>query len=75
MMKRFTAPLIATILALTSQVLAATANHTRFPALQTETGKLTIYSTTDLAAMKPLIDDFQRTAPGISIDYIEYLTI
>jgi len=74
MMKRFTAALIATILALTSQVLAATDNHTRFPALQTETGKLTIYSTTDLAAMKPLIDDFQRTAPGISIDYIEYLT-
>ncbi|MEP7455852.1 ABC transporter substrate-binding protein [Phyllobacterium sp. SB3] len=49
-------------------------NTTRFPAPQAESGRLTIYSTTDLAAMKPLIEDFQTIWPDVSIDYIEYLT-
>jgi iron(III) transport system substrate-binding protein len=49
-------------------------NKTEFPALQTEAGKLTIYSTTDLVAIKPLIEDFQKSSPDVSIDYIEYLT-
>ncbi|MGH6858678.1 MAG: ABC transporter substrate-binding protein [Phyllobacterium sp.] len=49
-------------------------NTTLFPAPRQEAGKLTIYSTTDLPAMKPLIEDFQTIAPDISIVYIEYLT-
>ena len=53
---------------------AAEDNKTVFPAIGPETGRLTIYSTTDLAAMKPLIEDFQNSSPGIAIDYIEYLT-
>jgi iron(III) transport system substrate-binding protein len=73
-MKRFTIILTAAILALSLPATAAEDNRTRFPAPRTETGNLTIYSTTDLAAMKPLIEDFQSTSPGISIDYIEYLT-
>ncbi|MBZ9654063.1 ABC transporter substrate-binding protein [Phyllobacterium lublinensis] len=64
------------VAALLSLVLPANAedNRTEFPAPQAETGKLTIYSTTDLAAMKPLIEDFQKSSPDVSIDYIEYLT-
>ncbi|TXR48639.1 ABC transporter substrate-binding protein [Phyllobacterium endophyticum] len=58
----------------TVQAIAAEDNKTEFSAPQTETGKLTIYSTTDLPAMKPLIEDFQQTTPNVSIVYIEYLT-
>ncbi|UGY10777.1 ABC transporter substrate-binding protein [Phyllobacterium pellucidum] len=49
-------------------------DKTVFPASGVETGRLTIYSTTDLVAMKPLIEDFQKSSPGITINYIEYLT-
>lgn len=54
-------------------VLAAD-NTIRFPALQTETGRLTIYSATDLVAMKPLIDDFQTIWPDITVEVVDYLT-
>ncbi|SDP66749.1 iron(III) transport system substrate-binding protein [Phyllobacterium sp. YR620] len=53
---------------------AADDDKTVFPASGVETGRLTIYSTTDLVAMKPLIKDFQKSSPGITINYIEYLT-
>ncbi|MEI4481726.1 MULTISPECIES: extracellular solute-binding protein [Phyllobacterium] len=49
-------------------------NTIRFPALQTETGRLTIYSATDLVVMKPLIDDFQTIWPDVTVDVIDYLT-
>lgn len=53
---------------------AAADTMTRFPSPQTESGRLTVYSTTDLAAIKPLIADFQLVWSDVSIDYIEYLT-
>lgn len=34
-------------------------------------GTLTIYSTTDTAVFKPVIDDFRRTRPGVFIRYEE----
>lgn len=49
-------------------------DKTEFPSIQPETGRLTIYSTTDLAAITPLIHDFQQTSPDIAIEYNEYLT-
>ena len=61
-------------LLISSPAAAAEDNTTQFPAPQTESGRLTIYSTTDLAAMKPLIEDFQKSSPDVAIDYIEYLT-
>ena len=57
-----------------AQALAAESNKTLFPAVQPDAGTLTIYSTTDLVAIKPLIEDFQKSSPDVSIDYNEYLT-
>ena len=50
------------------QALAAENNKTLFPAVQPGAGTLTIYSTTDLVAIKPLIEDFQKSSPDVSID-------
>lgn len=39
-----------------------------------ESERLLIHGATDLAAMQPLIRDFQKTAPGIAVEYGDYVT-
>jgi iron(III) transport system substrate-binding protein len=39
-----------------------------------ESERLLIHGATDLAAMQPLIRDFQKTAPGIAVEYADYVT-
>ncbi|MPR11294.1 ABC transporter substrate-binding protein [Microvirga tunisiensis] len=50
------------------------AEVTRFPAPGGEHSVITIHAATDLAAMKPLIQDFQVLMPTVSIEYNEYVT-
>lgn len=71
MMRLLFALFLAVIFALQAH---AEDNKTQFPASQSESRKLTVYSVTDLVVMRPLIDDFQQLYPGISIDYIQSLT-
>lgn len=45
-----------------------------FPAPGPEAGRLVIHAATDLDAMRPLIEDFQQMAPGVTIEFVEYVT-
>lgn len=45
-----------------------------FPAKQEERARLIIHAATDLDAMRPLILDFQETAPDIAIEFTDYVT-
>ena len=47
---------------------------TTFPAPGTERQVLTLDTATDLAAFEPLIRDFQRIAPDVTIRYREFVT-
>ena len=44
-------------------------------ALAAEQGTLRVHAATDLAAMEPLIRDFQMISPHVSIEYVEYQTV
>jgi iron(III) transport system substrate-binding protein len=39
-----------------------------------ESERVLIHGATDLAAMRPLILDFQKTAPGVVVEYADYVT-
>lgn len=54
--------------------VAAAKETTRFPAVGPETAVLTIHAVADLSAIEPMIRDFQQSAPGIAVDYTDYLT-
>lgn len=73
MMKRTlaVAGLISAILAGRSVAQEST---TLFPAPGTERQVLTLDTATDLAAFAPLIRDFQRLAPDVTIRYREFVT-
>jgi iron(III) transport system substrate-binding protein len=47
----------------------------RFAAPAGEEAVLAVHAATDLAAMEPLIRDFQALSPHVSIDYAEYQTV
>lgn len=49
-------------------------DRTFYPAPASETGRLVIRAAADQASMAPLIQDFQRLNPGISVDYVQYVT-
>jgi iron(III) transport system substrate-binding protein len=49
-------------------------DHTSFPAQSSEVATLDIHAATDLAAMEPLIHDFQILAPDVTVNYYEYVT-
>lgn len=46
----------------------------RFPAPGSESATLSLHAATDIAAMRPLIRDFQTGRPDIGIVYTEYVT-
>lgn len=64
----------AIALLLSRSALALEGERAFFPALGTETARLTIHAATDLEAMRPLIVDFQQMSPGISIEFVDYVT-
>ncbi|OHV89266.1 ABC transporter substrate-binding protein [Mesorhizobium sp. ORS 3428] len=45
-----------------------------FKSKQAQSAVLTIHAATDLAAMTPLVLDFQKTAPGVSVEFSDYVT-
>ncbi|MGV7033519.1 ABC transporter substrate-binding protein [Methylobacterium symbioticum] len=63
------------VLALLLGMGAARAIEThRFPAPGAEAVSLNLHAATDVAAMRPLIEDFQATRPDVGITYTEYVT-
>jgi iron(III) transport system substrate-binding protein len=46
----------------------------RFPAPGRESAVLSIHAATDLYALKPLVEDFQRLSPDTTVDIVEYVT-
>lgn len=60
-------------LGLSTGIAAAKQNY-RFPAVGQETAVLTIHAVADISAIEPMIRDFQQTAPGITVDFTDYLT-
>jgi iron(III) transport system substrate-binding protein len=57
-----------------ARAFAGEGTSTHFPAPGPETARLSIHGAADLAAMEPLIRDFQALAPDIAIDYTDYVT-
>ncbi|MBA4774433.1 MAG: ABC transporter substrate-binding protein [Rhizobiales bacterium] len=39
-----------------------------------ETGRLLIHAATDLEAMRPIVLDFQETAPGVAVEILDFVT-
>lgn len=39
-----------------------------------ETARLVVHAATDLDAMRPLVRDFQETAPGVAVEIFDYVT-
>lgn len=69
------AALTALVLAgLCGPVAAQAETTTRFYAPAGAGQALTIRSTTDLAIMRPLVEDFQAARPDVSVTYVEHLT-
>src|SRR5690349_6700368 len=58
---------------LTESVAMAKQNY-RFPAVGQDTAVLTIHAVADISAFEPMIRDFQQSAPGITVDFTDYLT-
>lgn len=66
-------------LALIGALLPTLANalegdHEIFPAKGTETGRIVVRAATDLEAMRPLVADFQRLHPEITIEVTDMVT-
>ena len=57
-----------------ARTVAAQESVRFFRAPETERGVLTLDTATDLAAFEPLIRDFQRIAPNVTIRYREFVT-
>lgn len=53
---------------------AAEGSSQTFPAIAAPSATLSIHAATDLAAMEPLIRDFQSISPDIAVEYVEYVT-
>ncbi|MBZ9798319.1 ABC transporter substrate-binding protein [Mesorhizobium sp. ES1-4] len=45
-----------------------------FKSQQVQSAVLTIHAATDLDAMRPLVLDFQQIAPGVSVEFSDYVT-
>ena len=66
--------LAALVLAGIKAPAAAEAIETLFPVKGGETGRLVLFSTTDLVAMRPIIERYQEAQPGTAVEYFEVLT-
>jgi iron(III) transport system substrate-binding protein len=65
---------VIALLLLTASGLAAAKENFRFPAVGAETAVLTIHAVADLSAIEPMIRDFQKAQPGVTVDFTDYLT-
>ncbi|MEN2980815.1 ABC transporter substrate-binding protein [Tistrella bauzanensis] len=66
--------LFAAALAHGAPALAREGETVVFAAPAVETERLAIHAATDVAAMAPLIRDFQTRDPGVTVDYVEYVS-
>lgn len=66
--------LFATVAFLAPSARAIEGQSEFFPARGVEREKLVIQAATDLAAMLPLIHDFQEANPEVAIEFIDYVT-
>lgn len=57
-----------------ARVSAMDGAETTFPAPEAETVQLVLFSTTDLVAMRPIIENYQRENPDTTVRYFELLT-
>lgn len=74
-MKRRIAPLFSLLLLLSAgAVQAIEGDRVVFAARGQETGRLVVHAATDMEAMRPLVEDFQRTAPGIAMEVTDMVT-
>ncbi|GAB1583545.1 ABC transporter substrate-binding protein [Phyllobacterium phragmitis] len=75
-MKQMLIHLCAMMVALSSAGPADALEGSRhlFPAQQPQRDVLSIHAATDIDAMEPLILDFQKMAPDIAVQYVEYVT-
>ncbi|WP_246697725.1 hypothetical protein [Rhizobium sp. G21] len=63
------------VFVMSSSVGAIEGQRQVFPALSGQEGaRLVIHAATDLEAMRPLILDFQETAPDLAVDVTDYVT-
>ncbi|MBL6928209.1 MAG: ABC transporter substrate-binding protein [Rhodospirillales bacterium] len=65
--------LMALLLA-SAPAFAGTSVDTRFPAPQAKTTQLVVFGSTDLVAMRPLIEHYQIENPGTAVEYSEVLS-
>jgi ABC-type Fe3+ transport system substrate-binding protein len=61
-------------LLLTSAKCARAQENVLFPAPGRESAVLSIHAATDLYALKPLVQDFQRLSPDTTVEIVEYVT-
>ncbi|MDQ0455962.1 ABC transporter substrate-binding protein [Rhizobium paknamense] len=59
---------------LSGPALAAEGETALFPAPGQEQQRLVVHAATDLDAMRPLILDFQETAPDVTVELVDYVT-
>lgn len=57
-----------------SPVLAVEGEQAFLPALQAETERLTIHGVTDFNAIRPILLDFQETAPNVAVIFVDYVS-
>jgi iron(III) transport system substrate-binding protein len=74
MITRYRAPLLALALFGLSAGTASAQAEVDFPAQGTPIETLHIHAATDLSALKPLIEDFQKLSPGTAVKIREYVT-
>ncbi|TGQ32772.1 ABC transporter substrate-binding protein [Mesorhizobium sp. M00.F.Ca.ET.216.01.1.1] len=73
---RWISSVALTVLALLMPMQAKALEGDReiFPAKGPDAGHLVVHAATDLAAMRPLIDDFQNIYPNIAIEFTDMVT-
>ncbi|WP_029352374.1 ABC transporter substrate-binding protein [Bosea sp. 117] len=73
-LRRVTRPGLLAALAILAAGAAQAQVTTDFPSRGAEQEVLSIHAATDLAAMRPLILDFQEANPGLRVAFVEYVT-
>lgn len=64
----------AGLLAFAPPTAALEGEKVLFPAPERQTALLKVHAATDIEAMRPLLLDFQKTAPDIAIEFGDYVT-
>ncbi|MBL6928711.1 MAG: ABC transporter substrate-binding protein [Rhodospirillales bacterium] len=62
------------LLLVSPSALGETTVETQFPALDAQTERLVVFGSTDLVAMAPVIEHYQKENPGTAVEYFEVLS-